>query len=63
MERLTSELRRLEDLKASKLISEEEFVNLRKVVMEGARETRKPADNEGALAEHFAKEQLRKHQK
>ena len=63
MEKLTSELRRLEDLKASKLISEEEFVNLRRLVMEGAGETRKPADNEGALAEHFAKEQLRKHQK
>ena len=60
MERVTGELRRIEDLKAAGLVNDAEYAALRKKVLDapiGA-----PAGDKDPLVDHFASEALKKHQ-
>ena len=60
MERVTGELRRIEDLKAAGLVNDAEYAALRKKVLEapiGA-----PLGDKDPLVDHFASEALKKHQ-
>ena len=60
MERVTGELRRIEDLKAAGLVNDAEYAALRKKVLDapiGA-----PVGDKDPLVDHFASEALKKHQ-
>eukprot|EP00658_Telonema_sp_P-2_P042233 TRINITY_DN3029_c0_g1_i3.p1 TRINITY_DN3029_c0_g1~~TRINITY_DN3029_c0_g1_i3.p1 ORF type:complete len:324 (+),score=16.34 TRINITY_DN3029_c0_g1_i3:95-1066(+) len=60
MDHIAGELRKLADLKAARLISDEEHGELRQKVLDG--KLANPLSTEKELVEHFAGEALRKHQ-
>lgn len=60
MEWITGELRRLEDLKAAKLVTDEEFQQLRRKVLDGP--VSAPLGDKDSLVDHFTSEALKKHQ-
>ena len=60
MERVTGELRRIEDLKAAKLINDDEYNGLRKKVLEAPLAA--PTADKDPLVDHFTSEALKKYQ-
>ena len=60
MERVTGELRRIEDLKAAKLINDDEYNSLRKKVLEAPLAA--PTADKDPLVDHFTSEALKKYQ-